>query len=537
MKTFVLLTALSVIILAGCSTSKSTTDYDDVYATTKKKSGTTTPGTDNKTQITSPDYYQESGENVSGYRPEDYETGENVAYKDQPYLTTTETVTTPEGTNYITNNYYEGYGNNDYYDYSYAERINRFYGPYMGYNYYAPCYTGYYYDPWYWDSYWYRPSLYFGFSWGWGGMYWGYPYYYPYYSYYPYNSYWYGYNNGYWNGYYDGYYGYNYYNPGNYYGHRSTRSGSNNSGSNPGKEISSSVSKVSQPNYLVRTTPQLADNFAPGRTSTNVNETPGRSSTNSISDKNTLVVDPKNSQPTSGKISEPGISGNNQEPTGRTSTNTTGGSTLVAGDRSNSQNVVQEQPKVSNSPARYTYKKPEVNTNATKGEYKPGQTIESNNSSRPAQKYSKPADNSSTSGKVSTPQQGTNTGTQNRQTYTRPQSNNNSSYSKPSGYNNDVQQNNQPARSSSNSYSQPSRSSTSTQPSNSSKSYSPPSNTGSKSSSSYSAPSRSSSSGSSSPSSSSSSGSYSSPSRSSGSSGSSSSGSGGSSGGSRGGRK
>ncbi len=95
---------------------------------------------------------QEGAENISGNNPEDYETGENVAYSDEPYLTTTETVTTPEGTNYITNNYYEGYAPDDYYDYSYASSIDRFYSPNMGYNYYAPCYTGYYYDPWYWDS-------------------------------------------------------------------------------------------------------------------------------------------------------------------------------------------------------------------------------------------------------------------------------------------------------------------------------------------------------------------------------------------------
>jgi Ca2+-binding RTX toxin-like protein len=133
MKTFMLLTALSVIILAGCSTSKSTADYDDVYSTTKKKSGTTASGND-QTQVTSPDYYEEGAENIAGNNPEDYETGENVAYSDEPYLSTTETVTTPEGTNYITNNYYEGYAPDDYYDYSYASSIDRFYSPYMGYN-------------------------------------------------------------------------------------------------------------------------------------------------------------------------------------------------------------------------------------------------------------------------------------------------------------------------------------------------------------------------------------------------------------------
>lgn len=524
MKTFLLLTALSVIILSGCSTSKSTTDYDDVYSTTKKKTEASGSKID-QTQVTSPDYYQEGNETVSGFNPEDYETGEDVAYGDEPYLTSSETVTTPEGTNYITNNYYEGYGGSDYYDYSYAERIDRFYGPNMGYNYYSPCYTGYYYDPWYWDSYWYMPSFYFGFSWGWGSMYWGYPYYS---YYYPYNSYWYGYNDGYYNGYWDGYYGYDYYYYGDqYYGHRSNRSGSGNTGSNNTRDNSSANLMASKSKIFDRTNPQLSDNFKPGRNTDNSNGIGARSTENSNVNQNLLIANPQNNNSNPGRTSE--ISNNESQP-GRNSSDINGGSGVNPVEKINSQPITQDKSRESNTSTRYTYKKPVENSNAAKEGYKPGQTIKSNENARPTQKYSKPADQSSSGSKIGSGQQGTNSSNQNTQTYSRPQSNNNNSYSKPSGYNSNSQGSNQPSRSSNNSYSQPSRSSSNSQPSgNSSKSYSSPSR--SSNSGSYSSPSRSSSSGS-----------YSSPSRSSsGSSGSSSSrssSSGSSSGGgSRGGRK
>ena len=455
MKTLILLTTLSIIILAGCSTSKSTADYDDVYSTTKKKSGTAT-STKDQSQVTSPDYYEETSENVSGLDPEAYETGEDVVYSDEPYLTTTETVTTPEGTNYITNNYYEGYGPDDYYDYSYASRIDRFYSPYMGYNYYAPYYSSYYYDPWYWDSYWYMPSFYFGFSWGWGSMYWGY----PYYSYYPYNDYWYGYNQGYWDCYYG--YGYNDYYYGNYYyGHRDNRSGSSNSGSTGSRANTATLQQPSKSNYFERTTPVLADNFTQGRNSTNSNGGDGRTSNNSITNQNELIANPQNNS-TIGRDSD--LSNNNkvQEPAGRNSTNVNSGAGIIANENRNTQNTTQDQSKGTGTSTRYTYKKPASTSGETKSGYKPGQSIESNTHSRPSQKYTKPGDRASSQSNVNTNQQGTSTGNQNRQTYSRPQSNNTNSYSKPSGYNTDSQRSSQPSRSSNNSYSQPSRSSSNT---------------------------------------------------------------------------
>jgi hypothetical protein len=80
-----------------------------------------------------------------------------------------------QGNTYITNNYYDD---------SYAARINRFSRPYYGYSYYDPWYYGPGANLWY-DSYF-----------GWGGSFsfgWGSPYYYPHYSAF-YNPWYYGYN-------------------------------------------------------------------------------------------------------------------------------------------------------------------------------------------------------------------------------------------------------------------------------------------------------------------------------------------------------
>lgn len=212
MKSYLIPTVLSILILAGCSTTKSTSDYDDIYATSSNKE-TTQP----EEQTAEPDYFVQNEEVADDYVSEDYAAGDYVAYEEEPVYS--ETSEDPNGNTYITNNYY----GSSAYDYSYAARINRFYSPYAGFGYYSPYYVGFYYDPWY-NPYWYSPSFYFGLSWGWGSIGWGY----PYYSYYPYNNYWYGYNNGYWNGYYDGYYGSGYYPDygyNGYYGHRSNRSG------------------------------------------------------------------------------------------------------------------------------------------------------------------------------------------------------------------------------------------------------------------------------------------------------------------------
>ncbi len=144
----------------------------------------------------------------------------------------------------------------EYYDYDYAARINRFHNSCGDFGYYDPVYTNS-------ASSCCGPNISFnmGVGYGWGypyssfslGFGYGYPYYYspwydPWYSpwyydpwypapYYGYGGYWAGYNAGYYNGYWNGYYAgggyypgyypggdYGYY-PGDYYGPRTSRSG------------------------------------------------------------------------------------------------------------------------------------------------------------------------------------------------------------------------------------------------------------------------------------------------------------------------
>ncbi|MBM3403636.1 MAG: hypothetical protein FJY10_01955 [Bacteroidetes bacterium] len=125
----------------------------------------------------------------------------------------------------------------------YAKRIKRFHYPNSG-GYYDESVEDYWYDPspnygvsiyfgnpsWYW----YRPSFYSSYYWGYPyycDYWWGYPYYSyysPWYSWYGWNGYWNGYYNGYWNGYWDGYYNSQYWSWNNdwnynyYYGPRRT---------------------------------------------------------------------------------------------------------------------------------------------------------------------------------------------------------------------------------------------------------------------------------------------------------------------------
>ncbi len=239
MKTYAILAIFSIfLILAGCSSTKSAAEYDDVYySATKDKSAPDK----NEMQTATPDYYTSDNTN-SDHNIGDYETGDNAAYDNQSVNSENGSGGNPDGAANITNNYYGGSGYDDYYDYSYASRINRFYGPSIGFNYYSPYYTGYYYDPWYWNSYSYMPSFYFGLSWGWGSFGYGYPYYYsPYYYSYYYPYYDYGY------GYYGGYYGCNYYpyvDNGYYYGHRPTRGGSNSPITGRNSYYSNSVSQI-----------------------------------------------------------------------------------------------------------------------------------------------------------------------------------------------------------------------------------------------------------------------------------------------------
>lgn len=150
-----------------------------------------------------------------------------------------------DGNTYITNNYYEDNDNfGNYNDYYYTSRLRRFYNPTcMGYNYWDPWYTNYYFydmNPWGWNSNiffsnfmfnWntyniYNTYYYNTFNYGYGNFGTFSPCFSPYYD--PYiwhyqtyhagycgwgnngfgngfnNGFNNGYNNGYWNGYYDG---------------------------------------------------------------------------------------------------------------------------------------------------------------------------------------------------------------------------------------------------------------------------------------------------------------------------------------------
>lgn len=495
-----------MLILAGCSSSKKTADYDDVYYSTRQEKKMKKQ---QEMQTADPDYYVQNQDPTTDYYVEEYDAGEYVSYEEQPAYS--ETTQNPDGTTYITNNYYGSGGYGDYYDYNYSARINRFYNPYVGFNYYSPCYVGFYYDPWY-SPYWYRPSFYMSFGWGWG---------YPHYYGYPYNNYWYGYNNGYYNGYWDGYYASNYYGLNSsgsyYYGPRTSGSSSSNNTSRSGangyyaQAGKSSYTDRSRPlfNGTVTTTPASGSSGITG--ARNENTTLSTNGRNGQGNKQVSL------QQTSGTTAEkPGVT------PGRTGTN----ASIVAGSAAKRDVNATPQNEVSKNTAeqnktRYTYKKPTSVQTSDKVRYQPGESISSPKRTQPAQRYAKPTE-------VNT--NATRSDAQNRSTlYSKPKTNPSNSYSRPAQYNTS-NRSAQPARSNS-SYSQPSRSNTNSysQPArSSSNTYSKPSNSGA-SRSSYSRPSNSGGNRSSTPSRS-----YSSPSRSGGSSSGTRSSS---SGGSRGGRR
>lgn len=472
MKTYIVPIILSFLIIAGCSSTKSTADYDDVYYSPKNEEVVQTD------QSTNPDYYVQS-ENPSATM-DDYEAGDYVSYQDEPVSADSESVQSPDGTTNITNNYYSG----SPYDYSYAARLSRFYSPYMGFGYYSPCYVGYYYDPWY-DPYWYSPSFYFGMNWGWGSFGWGYPYYsYPYYGYgYPYNNYWYGYNSGYWNGYWNGYYAGNYYDygPGNnyYYGHRESRGGGGNS----------PVTVASR--YGVTPLISRAGNYETGsrgyKNGTIRHESENGAARNSaISAGNQTRTVESAKQNTSMQKQNGNVLTKNQS-------NSLDRSNSIVSDTKVNKNEVLNKPQneagktiQSQSKPRYIYTKPAGNNN----QFSQGKTVIHEGTSReynkPAQtqRYSKPAQYSN-GNDFSTRKRESNT-----QVYSKPQSNYNNSYTKPSRYNTGTRYS-QPSNSSRSTYSPPSRSNSRSysQPSRTTRSYSPPSNN----SRSYSTPSRSSS--------------------------------------------
>lgn len=193
MRTSLLLVTVSAIWFASCSSGnkmQSSVQGDDLYIS-KTESTVSTPS--------------------ENYNTDSY-TGGNQEGEVTPDYSSTEKYTDENGTNYITNNYYEGqnydfYGNQN----SYSSQLSHWYGPSLGFSYFSPYYMGGF-----------GPSISFGFGWssGWYNPFYS-PFYSPYYSYNPwYSPYYYGYNpyyNPYCGG---GYYGGGYYGgDGNGYGY------------------------------------------------------------------------------------------------------------------------------------------------------------------------------------------------------------------------------------------------------------------------------------------------------------------------------
>lgn len=235
---------IALFALASCkSTYDSAAAYDDVYYTPKSTSVVASPSSQSNSSkvfyggsATSDNYEQTANPQSVAI--------DNNNYKSYDYVEDTLPPSSADG------EYYYVEESDEYYDYDYAARIDRFHNGSASIGYYAPVYTGYY--PYYGSSMsvgygWGMPSSYFsfGFNYGYGGGYYnpwyynpwygGYGYGYPYYGYGYGSSYWAGYNQGYYNGYYagsggyypgGGYYPSETYSPGYYYGPRNSRGSS-----------------------------------------------------------------------------------------------------------------------------------------------------------------------------------------------------------------------------------------------------------------------------------------------------------------------
>lgn len=317
----------SLIFIAGCSSTKSTTSVpDDVYYAAGDRSGDPQPAT--AVTPTNPSDYSRDDSN---YNP-DQNTNYNQDNSSQA-PSSTEQYSDEKGNTYVTNNYYN---EDDYYDYQYSARLKRFYSPAIGYGYYDPFYTNsYWYD---YNPYNYGVSIYLGYNWWapsycyydpfWYGPvyphihnhYFGYydSWYSPY-GYYGYNNYWngynHGYNDGYWNGYYNGYYASTYNNPyyynsydGNvtYYGPRGSIS-SNGKTTTPSPRatlgekyqrlVVEQKNPVMDPKGVTGTEAKPSTGAGRTNTGTGVSQGPGKHEISPIRDKEE-VVGVKNSVPT-----------------------------------------------------------------------------------------------------------------------------------------------------------------------------------------------------------------------------------------------
>jgi hypothetical protein len=474
MKTYIIPAAISILIIAGCSATKTGFEYDDVYATGRQPEKEVKTVKQPVDQTVDPDYFVKNETVSSDYVTEDYEAGQYVYYGDEPYYSESETVQSPEGTTYITHNYY-GSGL-DYYDYSYASRINRFYNPYYGFGYYSPFYLGFSYSPWgFYDPFWYRPSFYFGMHWGWGSFGWGYPFYYPYY-WSPYSSYW--YNRGYW----DSYWGYNYYgwySSNNYYGHRPSRGSTNSPDGIAGRY------RTSEPIGRTGTLERIERESTSGTSITGKSrEITGRT--------DALTADP---QPRQGETSRQvaGQTGSQSDLGQSKQTDPQTRTPVVESDVRGSANVTTKpqsdvRQSASGSPqSRYTYKAPDEGTSKTQT-YRPGQGISTDGQTQrtvPSQRYQKPATQPDVRQSETTRPGGA---PGNTQVYSKPQPNTRNTYSRPS-QSNINRSYSQPERTNTQRYSEPAGSNqrVAPQPSGTTtRSYTPPSST--RSSGSYSPP-------------------------------------------------
>lgn len=418
-------------------------------------------------QSADPDYYIKNEDPTTDYYIEDYEAGEYVSYEEEPVYSESETEQGPDGSTYITNNYYGPGGFGDFYDYGYSARINRFYNPYMGFGYYSPCYVGFFYDPWL-DPFWYGPSFQFGMSWGWGGFGWGNPGWgwgapgwgYPGWGWgYPYNSYWYGYNHGFWDGYYaSGEGGSGSY----YYGPRTNSSGSNAPFSRANSEYTIQSPKST---YLERNRPLLSSGVV-------------------------AVPASRESSVAGSRAASVAVENNSRNVQGTTQASRASAG-LVAGqsaERAVNQQKGQDVPKAQSSAEkpRYIYQKPATRNGNASERYDPGNTISSRSETQPTRRYTKP-ESVNASRNVN---RSAETPSRQRSVYSRPESNSNPLYTRPS-QRTSTSRYTQPSSTQSKRYTQPSRTNTRSysQPSRSSVEYKRPSNTYNSSRRSYSRPS------------------------------------------------
>jgi len=181
-----------VLLLSACSTSSYVAD--DVYYTPGDEARIQRNMAGNNTKIKKNALKKAENSNFSAKSYTEPEKGLSVV-SDGDTLSLDSFQYENGDRDVVVNNYYSDY----------TGRINRFYSPYAGLDYYSPFYSPYSYDPWYYGSSFplgFNMGLGFGLSYGFG-----YPnYYYPY-SYYGgyyggyYGDYYGGYNNWYYGGY------------------------------------------------------------------------------------------------------------------------------------------------------------------------------------------------------------------------------------------------------------------------------------------------------------------------------------------------